>query len=1194
MKLRIAAAAVLAASACQAELDTTRTPDSYSSFGDAIYREACQRVAYTGQLAQQQAGTLARVDVSGSLGRAVCVMGEAPPAGAPVELVALSGEHAGITTTVDGLLPQPFLATLETFLERILPLYDDGTMENAIASLAKLLGAMHDDPAFTAAFARIRARRGYQPLDLASGAIHEVLAYPDFDAFTGSFLGLVGPGGAGQPAWEALVAAGGATFGTAVPEVDPADPDRTLKLGLDLAFAQDPSAEHALTAGTPYLTVVRDVRGVAVVATNPDGSLVAPFADTNHDGLADIDDFGRFLGADGKPLAVPTPFPVLGQSDSGARDSLGRALVAPGALETLYQYRDLDGTMLIGALREAPTILDPAKDTALGLAWGATALLGPRATQTRTYTDHAGAPIGSITYNGFDTTGGKSPALDLIHGFVTLLGAPDIDEVLQTANTLVTQQEAASSRAIGAMLDASDRGKAHAEAQLPAASTLYDDLAPLIARVLRDPALVDDLLVALQDPHVQGVAPMIGRMAQLANQLDFNHSSATNAAGVKGAPDFDLINSFDPPQPVDRAQPDVDYNRSVLQRIAHLIHDSNGLRFCNKPNARAVEINAGKVFDACKLFDIEDVALFFALNIASPDVILATKDDPVRFATTYSKASFREQIVDPTFQGLVPDGPLGDTELQGLIGITDFVRFPTPKALARALFLDVNKDSGVSNFLRETTTPLVCKDGDRFIDVHNKSIFAWELAMPAGSPGVANDTFYDAVRPLIDAFAKHDECAQFDDAHNCVKRQNAVKIFIDLLSVLHEHDGSPRSSYFGHTYQHADRAQPRFAFPDNAVSFEPLLVELFGSGAGAAGVPGTDLVPSLLAFAPVLQTLTIDGLATSKRALPVLTAALQYVFDPALATHVAYRDGRTQATQSDGTTPAGPVTPFFVLGDAFRAKRAVLDGLAATPDGARQAARWRAATSALVDQVLAVDHPSATTWQFHNRRFNAITQILISFVRDRIQRHAARGDLDAWAHHDLMQDIADKLTGPVIPPLGDLAAQLEHDDAARAQFYGLLAYLVDEPGHPQTFRTGLTLLADTAQQLLDDRDLVPVSRVIGKAMDPAFGGVVNAEVALIKKSHAVDGDQVLLTLLRKLFNPGDGANGGQLISDLTDLISAVDRVTPGQPGDLDGADEASVLGALRDFFGDNQRGFLRFVQIVQNRNGKPAAPAASK
>src|ERR1700760_4552606 len=71
------------------KLDTNRTVDSYSSFGEIVYRESCQRVAYTGQLDQKAAGQIATVDVSGTLGHNVCVANMPPPVMAPQKLTAI-------------------------------------------------------------------------------------------------------------------------------------------------------------------------------------------------------------------------------------------------------------------------------------------------------------------------------------------------------------------------------------------------------------------------------------------------------------------------------------------------------------------------------------------------------------------------------------------------------------------------------------------------------------------------------------------------------------------------------------------------------------------------------------------------------------------------------------------------------------------------------------------------------------------------------------------------------------------------------------------------------------------------------------------------------------------------------------------------------------------------------------------------
>lgn len=1156
----IVPALAIAAAACQSPLDTARTPDSYTSFGAVIYRQACQRVAYTGQIAQQAAGEIDRVDVSGSLGHGVCVAGEAPPPNAPLKLSAIVEQHPAIVANVDTILPAAFLTTLESFLERILPLYDDATMDRAITGIGDLLGTMAADPEVSPALARLGLRHGYRSASLGPGLVHELVYYPELDNFVGSVLGLIGPGGAAEAEWHQLLAAGSISLTTVEPEANPAAPDRSLRLALDLLLL---SSDPDLASGTPRLAVLRDVRGLAKATADTIRGVVPPFVDLDRDGLADVDSDGRFVGADGAAFVPATPFPEAGVADTAPRDALGRALTAPGATTTLYQYVDLDSTVLAGATREAAAWLDPAKDTALGLAWGATALMGPRAMQTRSFANASGAVTGTMTYNGFDLA--SSAALDLLHSFIQLLGAPDADAVLAATATLLDhdQFESQTSRAVAAMLDTSDRGKLHTEAQVPPTSTVFDDLVPLIARTLRVPGLAQDLVAALHNPHVRGVAPMLARMMTAANQVDFNHTNAP-IGSVRGAPNFDVLPGLDPVVPVDRSQPDADYNRSLMQRIAHLVHDASGVPFCNKNGAVAL----GLTFAKCGLFKIDDLAVFFALNLASDDVRMDTS----RRATTYNKASFREQITSAALKLATADNALGDTVLQGLIGITGFTRFPTPKALARSLFLRPD-DSGMPQFLRDTTEPITCRDGDRFIDVHDRSIVAWELPLPGNPSNFPDDTFVDAVRPLVDAFARHDECLAVDASGACTSAQNAIKIFIDLLSVLHTHWASPQSSYFGHTYQASDPAQPRFAFPDNVVSFEPLLAEVLGA----------DLVPAVIDLAPVLESLTVDGTPGGRPALPVLIAAMRYVLDPDVApAGLAYRSGATTTVEADGHTPVPRATPFYLLADAFASKRAVLAQLATTDDGAVQASRWKAATSTLIDQVLTVDR-TGDTWQFRNRRFHAITQLAIRFLRGRIQAHAAAGDLAPWVHNELTSDLTDRLGGPVFAALGDLVTRVEHDLAAHDQLYAMLAYLIDEPGHDQVFRTVLTTLADQAQLLLDDRDLVPIVHAFGAAMDPAKGAV-EASVALVKRSHDLDTDKALLTILRNLYQPAP--NGVVPASDLADILSEMNRTVPGHGGDFDAGDERGLLDQLHGFVTDNQRGFARFVAIVQHRDGK--------
>jgi hypothetical protein len=1122
------------------KIDTNRTVDPYTSFGEIVYRESCQRVAYTGQLAQKAAGQIQTVDVSGSLGHSVCVTGGAPPATAPLKLSAIVVERNPLIATVDITLPKDFLATLETFLEQLLPLSDDGTFETAIASMGQLMGTMAADPDFAPALSRLAIRNGYRPTKTVDGLLHTIVNYPDIDQFIEKTLGLIAKGGTAYGEWKQLLTAGSMALKKVQPVANPADPERTLKLALNLLQSTHPD----LAQGTPQPLVARDYRGLAAVAVDSKGKVIAPFVDANGDGLADVDATGHFVDANGAPLAVASPFVQIGTTDTSPRDAQGRALTAANATSTLYQYLELDGTVFSGLAREGVTLMDPTKDTTLGLVWGAGALLGPRLpAKVMTYDDGS-----TMTYNGFDTS--QAAVLDLMHGFIQIFGDPNADQTLQSVSTLMNKYESQTSRLVKAMLDTSDRGKAHPEAVIPTSSDLYDDLMPLINRILAIDGLPKDLLFALQDNRTKDFAPMIARLMQARNQVDFVRTSPAYPL-IDGGHDIDAVDA------VDRTMPDVDYNRSLMQRIAHLIHDSNGVQFCNKDGASPLGGLAG-TFAKCQMFEIDDLALFYVLNMQTS----ASGSS----GSAQSGASFCDHIT--TTNNLVLNQTTCRALISSLVPINGFGDFPSPASLNRALFLS---STDKPTFLQDTTDDSICTDGDKFIDVHNKSLFAWETTMPNPPSGNANATFYTAVAPLIDAFAKHDECIARDTTGTCTKTQNAAKIFVDILAMLHTHWTSPNGSYFGHTYQSSDPTKPRFSYPDNLVSYEPLLTEVLAQG---------DLMPSLLAAVPTLYTMTVDGTTATPAALPYIIGTAKYMFAFGGAPGIAYRNGATMTVRSDGTTPVPVITPYYLIADAYAHKRNALDALAMSAP--MQAASWKSATSALVDQFLTVDPTTTgttTTYQFRNRRFRAISLLVINFLRSRLAAHATAGDLNTWVHETLTQDLTDDLGGPTFAALADFTTKVEADTDARTKLYGLLQYLVND-ANDLIFQTSLTTLADQAQMFLDDPDLVPVARVMGAAIDPQ-AGTVDAQVTLIKDAHDRDTAKALLTVLRNLYAPG--SDGEYPASNLADILSQLNRATPGQTGDLTGDDYRSILTEVQGFLIDDQRGFTRFLNIVKDR-----------
>jgi hypothetical protein len=1159
--LLAALGALAAYDGCVPDLDPTRDQVMRGSFGETLYREACQRVAYTAQLDEQAAGTRATVDVSGATTAATCQMGAPPPMGAPEKLVALTQQRSAVIDAVNAILPQSFLDPLNNFLIAIVGLHDDGTFPDAVAKTGALIGGLRDDDDFTAALARLSGRDGYRPVSVAD-LVRTVVDYPAIDDFLAKSLTLFLDGSDNPtPEFQALLSAISAELKSTVPLAMPADKTRTLELALGLLY----STNAEFGDGTPRLLTQRDWRGVAQVVS-PGGKVPAPFVDNNGDGLADIDGSGRFIGTNGQPVAIGTPFPVLGVKDTAKRDAQGRLVDANG--NPVFQYLDLDPTFVGALTRESVTLLDPTKDNALGLVWGTQALLGPRLMQTKSYVDPKTGAMSQLSYNGYATQ--DAPLLDLMHAFVQVLGDPNADSTLQTAHTLLDQYEDPTTRVIAAMLDAKDRANKHPEATVPATSDIYDDLVPIILRVLHaEPrtvngkpyTLVEDLMDALEDPHALGLGAIFGAQMKYKDRFILDQNSQTVSGSWS--------------TPVDYTQPDSDYNRSIMQRMAHLVHDANGAKFCNKDGASATVLGVSLgSFAACDMFEIDDIGYFFVLAMADTSIT----DDSSR-PETRNSASFREHVTSGVLHTLILDDGAGDFTIETLTGISGFGRFPTPAAAARSLFLDPQHQS---DFLRNSIDPVPCNEGDLFTDVHNDSIFAWEVPVPGNPSSYPNDSFYDAVKPLVNAFARHDECLARDGSGSCTQVRNAAHIFVDLLTALHTHWASSKSTYFGHNFQSQNPNGPRYSTGDGAFTYQPLVSEVLSQG---------DLVPALIGLSPTLRTMTVDGTPNTPLARPLLVKTIGYLFDPAQApATLAYRDGTTMAKKSDGVSSAGRVTPYYLLADAFAKKRAALTAAPPAQQGA-----WNAAASSLVDQILTVTQVQG----YHllkNRNMHGILLALVDFVRGRLDAHTASGDAATWVQHGLDDSIANVVAGPVFAALGDLTAKLEGNQDARTALYSLLSYLVNAAQSDAAFQSTLTALADDAQMFLDDPDLVPIAHAMGNAVAPDQGAVV-AGLRMAQRAHRLDPNCpktpnpnqrcTLTTVLKNLYTPVGTADAPA--GAVANVVDEVDRSSPGANAPYSQADYRSILDNASKFLIDEQRGLLRFSAIVQNRNYDPNA-----
>jgi hypothetical protein len=1054
--------------------DDTRQPADTGSFGTIAATLVCKRLAYLADRANGD-GTF---DVSGEAYRAFCRGGGGAPANAFPEVVAFGADRARLIAALDTSFPPPLLTPLQGLLTTggFLALYDDDTIVGATQSLADLMGEMSADAEFRAAMARLDARRGQRPPIPALGALRVVARYPALDAFLVALPPAIAPGGAAHDGFQNLLVAASRELADTGMVADRADPERTLNLAVGLLLTESPG----FSSTRPRWLARRDARGLPIVDT-----IAPPYVDKDGDGLADVDATGqRFVDAAGAPIAAPTPFAVPGVADATPRDARGRAAV--------YRYVDVDRTLLGALARDTFELLSPSRGTGLDLLRGSAALLGPRQTATRSYT--RGGPL---SYLGFDAS--RASLLDMVYAHLDMLAEPGIDDTLGVLRALVADHEPEAARLLEAILATNDLAKEFPGAALAPGSPLYDDLIPVVNEILAVPGLTEDVLRALEAPETRDLADRFAKLMTYRDRIDFDPDSQA------------VIGSF--ATPVDRSQSDSGFNRSLFQRILHLIHDSDGHAICNKDGAiiRLFGIPLSFPYNACDLMQIDDLAVFYLQSIAY------AKDAQGRVLHDSDGRPMSKALLPLNLPGwmqpLATDGLL---ELSS--GIDGFRWHPTPQALNRVLFLDP-----APSFIESVLDPAVCADGDRYIDQHPSSLAALEL----------EDT-YTAIRPIVQAFADHD----------------AEHLFVNVLSVLHSHWPSRQSVQ----HQNTNPGGHGYAWRSNVASYEPLIVRVVADG---------KLWPALTESAPVVDAIVVNG----KQAPAVMASHVRWLFGPRPG--LAKRGGATTTTTEDGR-PVTTLSPWHLLADAYKGKRAALD--AAGDEGKL----WDRAGGEVLDLLARADD-SGGVWRFRNPRFRGMALLLVDFLRGRVAAH--RPTLDDWLHREMPGRIQEILTGPVYAGAADFVLSLSAVPAAREALENLGQHLLSG-GEPTDVT--LTVAADLLQWFADDPDLVPLVHLAGKALDPA-GGLVDAHLAFLTRARAVDTGGVVAAVLANLFaepEPGRTAD-----ATIVDTICDVNRRHPaadlGQA--LSADDYGSVFDTVGTFLTDEKRGLRRFVDIVENR-----------
>jgi hypothetical protein len=1259
------------ASSCHT-IDTTRQGPPKATLGDDVYGVFCDRIG----------ASVLSEDLSGASYQAACHYDDAGKYADTIDLTALPPTNDAKAATarklslakmaamvrrrsdliraVNAALPDTEIPDLTgkgattiklhdallDFTQKLVPLYEsnpfdktgDPLFPTSTRSIARLFGALGESDEARKALTRIWGRQGYRPFQVALGAIRPALTYPGLRPMTKSALAVLGPNGTAVPELQQLLTVTKQELLTSKPVVgplprvyvDPAtvQPNRPRStLEFVSSFLLSEHASFAESPGDPQRFIaMRDHRGFVATVSG------APFVDLDQDGFSDVDGFGRFVDAQGKPLGIDAPF-VLPASTLADIDAFGR----PTKSIQLFQYIDTSRTVAGATGRHLVPLVDATQAGSGADAWqsehetlmyalaGANLLYGDREdaqydykTDTRKAATEACATC--VPYKRFK--GEESVIPDLAHAAGQLLADKDSDAILASVIDLMENHEDVVARLMGAALKIREISLQHdqlaaqgkeALAQMPYATPIWDEMAGMIATITaKHPGLLTHLLEAVaSDTMVSQQGPsahlgetvatfMVNRDELTYNPFDINGPAVNLTIGAPA--------TNDPQSPVDQTKAKIDTNRSCMQRSFQLIHDADGGAACNKNGAKVKAKLGGLTvtwpligsYSECELFQFDRLAIFYLDSILD---------------VNHPKRSFLN-IKSSTLNGIISFlggvGQDADQLFETSSGITGLTLHPSSPALSRLMLFGASQglypsmpdhdsineggltDTFISNVIEPVSKAscpvngngvLQCATSDGTLRVADKnSIFLWERL-----------GFYNYLRPVVTAFAS-DSCTP--DLSSCDKSDiSGEQIFVDFVNILNRHwpgkDHGKECSKTGNA-----QSNKEYCSEAGINTYEPLLAEAFR----------TDLVTALHEFAKVATEISKITIKRGPNAGQTVSGAsliekmTRVLFDPEYAKAVGMvdRSGKASATWVDGTAQP-QLTIFNLFADGLHKMDLRWAETCKGLSGAEQTAcaadadlrhgQWKRARSQLVDEFLAVDG-TGTSAKFHNPATARTLTSLLRVAREQLNANCPdreNGQVCTWAKKDLGDKLATTLSGPLFAALMDVQEKLRADEPSRRGVERLLTYFLQAASDGEALQSTLASLSDILQLLADDGNFSPIFNAAATASSPAADkdgpGAADTTLSVLKALTGDDFDRyhILDTVLPALVTPMDGGKGASPIEVFMDTIAEINRIDAAAKSPLDTEDYRAILGTVHDFMTSDTRGLEQFYTIMAKR-----------
>lgn len=1010
-------------------------------------------------------------------------------------LTTLSSHRDDFINAVDTTAIPDDLDELNQVFINIVPLYENMLYPGTLRKAAVVMGELAADPAAVNAMAWLSISPNLLLAPEHANPIGLFFQYDDLVGITDELLTLLlNNSVSGQNATNQLIK----EISIAAKNLEEnSDPKWFVRRVVDLMLTENDVYGPKVSA-EPQTAARLDTFGNAVIREEMKSSIAAT-----------LDEMGYYNLADGSSIA---PFEITGTP-------AGFSLVGGQTYfqdKPVFETFDLQKTPLAYLIREGDTLLE--NDTLDEALRAVKSLLGtPHA-----YADENGA------YTGYERNTGVA---QLTAALFSTLDHDSVGPNFEAISQLLENNRDVVARLVydlDVILDIIDETPSNFSAD----NNLIDRLLPELLDLAKEPGMLEDLFMALDDPIAAHIAPQLSELAQ--RKTDFislpensKYDACFQACNEKfDVGTFDRMNCIREcprdeilgTERADHNAPESFKNRSLFQRTTHLMWETSQTPY--EVHTEKVEVMGNDLTDIASsigpLITFDNLAEAYLLTITG-DLHLV-------------------EHLSNTFIDLASIiGDDGTTVAQFLTHLTDNLFglklsiHPTTAEVTR--MFNMPAISSISEKYRLDLNTANCRSGIKCLESNADVLFAIEAV-----------GLVDSMHPLLKVFSKHKK----------------THVLARIVSILFEYYPSQSVTYLD------AEGKPLDLQPSDFRSLEPVLIRALDE---------TNVVADVGSFGDALLDVKLkDGTVLAAR----FEDFVEYLLTPDKT--LRKLDGSEYTKDPSGNFIA-PIPPAYLYIDALRDISDFLDEHEETKT------QLSNALEGISKITIKTVKQSDGTIVFEKPAGIQLVADLVRLLEELFEDITADGSRKSWIRDEAIPEVDDIFSGRLVYAFFQLFAELDARPNGLNKFRRLILHLMETGSETPTHLTGAGYLL--GDMLLNDVHLTALSHVISSPLDPdrvwtteGFSelSLIVTLLTCVDAFNECDPGHSFDRVFYRLFETNTRKRAN--IFRILDVGSDLFRQEPGSPNRRTAADMKIYLDFAHDLFTDDVRGVERIYGVI--------------